>query len=51
MDLAVAFGWGFGLSDWRIGLALGVSENTVRLMRRRMGLRKTGRGAPMWEDA
>lgn len=47
MALAVAFGWGFGLSDWRIGLALGVSENTVRRMRRRMGLRKTGGGMPV----
>ncbi len=47
--LAIAFAWAWGLSDWRIGAALGCSENAVRRMRRGLGLRKTGRGAPVWE--
>jgi hypothetical protein len=50
MALAVAFGWAFALPDWRIGQALGVSENAVRLMRRELGLRKTGGGMPVWRD-
>ena len=50
--LAIAFGWAWGLSDWRVGEALGVSENTVRRLRRELGMRKTGRGVPVWrEDA
>ncbi len=50
-DLAILFAWHFGLSDWRTGQALGLSENQVRLQRRALGLRKTGRGKPAWRDA
>ena len=49
-DLALAFGWGFGLADWQIGEALGVSEYAVRMRRRALGLRKTGRGMPVWRE-
>jgi hypothetical protein len=44
--LAIAFAWAWGLSDWRTGEALGVSENRVRRARQALGLRKTGRGMP-----
>lgn len=50
-DLAIAFAWAMGLSDWRIGAAIGVSENQVRLRRRAMGLKKGGGGVPVREDA
>ena len=43
----MAFAWAFGLTDWRAAEALGMTENALRLHRRRLGLRKTGRGAPI----
>ena len=46
-DLALYFAWHFGLSDWRTGQALGMSENQVRQRRRTLGLTKTGGGAPL----
>ena len=48
--LAIAFAWAWGLPDWRTGEALGLSEGAVRDRRRALGLRKTGRGAPIRED-
>jgi hypothetical protein len=47
IDLALYFAWLFGLSDWRTGEALGMSEGMVRDRRRVLGLRKTGRGVPV----
>jgi hypothetical protein len=47
--LAIAFAWGFGLSDRQTAAALGLTENGVRKRRRKLGLIKTGRGAPVWE--
>jgi hypothetical protein len=44
--LAIAFAWAWGLSDWRTGEALGVSEHDVKRARQALGLRKTGRGMP-----
>tara|TARA_R110000751_G_scaffold307640_1_gene430306 strand:- start:6369 stop:6557 length:189 start_codon:yes stop_codon:yes gene_type:complete len=43
-ELAVAFAWAWSLPDWVTGDALGMSEDTVRRMRRGMGLKKTGGG-------
>jgi DNA-binding CsgD family transcriptional regulator len=48
--LAVAFAWALGLSDRQTAAAIGISENAVRLQRREMQLRKTGRGAPVWGE-
>jgi hypothetical protein len=48
--LAVAFAWAWGLSDRQTAAAIGISENAVRLQRREMQLRKTGRGAPVWGE-
>ena len=45
--LAVSFDWAYGLLDWQIGEALGISENAVRLIRWELGLKKTGRGRPV----
>jgi DNA-binding NarL/FixJ family response regulator len=48
--LAVAFAWAWGLSDRQTARAIGISENAVRLQRREMALKKTGRGMPLWRD-
>lgn len=45
-DLALYFAWLFGLSDWRTGQALGMTEFQVLQRRRALGLKKTGRGMP-----
>jgi transposase-like protein len=45
--LAVSFGWAWGLHDWQIAQALGISEYAVLRWRRKLGLRKTGRGVPI----
>jgi hypothetical protein len=44
--LAVGFGWAWGLFDWQMAEALGLTENAVRRMRRELGLRKRGMGRP-----
>jgi hypothetical protein len=48
--LAIAWAWAWGLPDWRTAAALGVSEFAVLQLRRELGLRKTGRGAPVWRE-
>lgn len=45
--LAVSYGWAFGLRDWQIGEALGLSENRVRCIRRALGLKKGAGGMPI----
>lgn len=46
-ELAVSFGWSWGLYDWEIGEALGLSENRVRTIRRALGLKKGAGGMPV----
>jgi hypothetical protein len=49
IDLAVAFGWMFGLRDHRIAAALGLPESNVRQRRVWMGLKKASGGRPVCE--
>jgi len=45
--LAISFGWSFGLYDWQIAEALGLTENAVRQRRRRLGLKRGAGGVPV----
>jgi DNA-binding CsgD family transcriptional regulator len=45
--LAVSFGWAWGLHDWQIAQALGISEYAVRTIRRGLGLKRGAGGVPV----